>query len=71
MSMAMENVRENLRSLHEDLGALLASEDLTEEKLQRASETLLPKLYDALIPILAAAGEDVREQVWDAVEDAI
>lgn len=37
-----------LEGLRMRLGELLADEDLTEEKLLHASETLLPELYDAL-----------------------
>lgn len=44
--------------VRQDLRALPASEDLSVAKLERAADTLLPKLYDTLIPLLVPLPHD-------------
>lgn len=41
-----------LRELHEQLGMLLTDENTTDDDIAHAFDTLLPKLYDALIPLV-------------------
>jgi hypothetical protein len=47
--------KDKLKPLWDELSALLSDEDLDDEKLREASEGLLPRIHDALLPIFGDA----------------
>lgn len=56
--------KDNLKKLTESLNTLISDEDLTSEKLQEASESLLPNLADELNNLFRSP----RQQIYDAID---